>query len=269
MTSSPVSANAASVLKFRLVSYYLLEIQVNFFNSYLVNRCEMEANSFTKTYNLSLVICRVIMNNKEKKPDIKSEVMHNILNISKRLARENKGALFVIADREKIKGNYHLHYPQIQFAGNLLTKGMDAVVEKLATLDGAMIFTPKGELVAYGSRLLRSETLIGFGTKHAAAKGITLYDESFSAVLVSEESGWIKVFQKGEIVLETDAVDIEPTTLDKVSRFLTNQDTALLASAGIAAAALGAPAVLIVGGAYMVVKTAGSMISSALKKEKK
>ena len=205
----------------------------------------------------------------EKSPDKKSEVMRNILNISKRLARENQGALFIVADRKQIDGNYRLHYPQIQFAGNLLSKGMDAVVEKLATLDGAMIFTPNGEMLAYGSRILKSETLLGFGTKHAAARGITLYDETITAVLVSEESGWIKVFQKGDIVLETDAVDIEPSTLDKVSRFLTNQDTALLASAGIAAAALGAPAVLIVGGAYMMVKTAGQMISSALKKDKK
>ncbi len=212
------------------------------------------------------------MNKIESAQDIRSEVMRNILNISKRLAKENRGALFIIADPEKIEGNYRLHYPQIQFAGNLLSKGMDIVVEKLATLDGAMIFSPKGEMVAYGSRILKSETLLGFGTKHAAARGITIYDDTFTAILVSEESGWIKVFQKGEIILETDAVDIEPSTLDKVSRFLINQDTALLASAGIAAAALGAPgvpAVLIVGGAYMMVKTAGSMISSALKKDKK
>lgn len=205
----------------------------------------------------------------EKNPDKKSEVMRNILNIAKRLAKDNQGALFVIADRKQIEGNYRLHYPQIQFAGNLLSKGMDAVVEKLATLDGAMIFTPDGEMVAYGARILKSETLLGFGTKHAAARGITLYDETITAVLVSEETGWIKIFQKGEIVLETDAVDIEPSTLDKVSRFLTNQDTALLASAGIAAATIGAGPVLIVGGAYMMIKTAGQIISSALKKEKK
>ncbi len=206
----------------------------------------------------------------ENRPDIKSEVMRLILNISKSLAKENRGALFIIADKDKIEGNYRLHYPQLQFAGNLLSKGMDTVVEKLATLDGAMIFTPEGELIAYGSRILKTDTLIGFGTRHSAARGITLYDDSFTAVLVSEESSWIKVFQKGEIVLETDAVAIEPSALDKISRFLTNHDMALLASAGIAAAAgVAAPAILVVGGAYMVVKTAGSMISSALKKEKK
>lgn len=200
--------------------------------------------------------------------DVKSEVMAVILNVSKSLAKEKKGALFVIADRGRIEGNYHPHYPQLQFTGSILSKGMDAVVEKLATLDGAMIFTPDGVLLAYGSRILKSETLLGYGTKHAAAKGITSFDKTSTAVLVSEESGWIKVFQRGEIVLETDAVDIEPSTLEKVSSFLTNKDMALLASAGIAAATIGAPAVLIVGGAYLVVKTAGEVISSALKKEK-
>ena len=200
--------------------------------------------------------------------DIRSEVMAMILSISKSLAKDKKGALFVIADRGKIEGNYRPHYPQLQFTGNILSKGMDSVVEKLATLDGAMIFTPDGVLLAYGSRILKSETLLGYGTKHAAAKGITSFDKTSTAVLVSEESGWIKVFQKGDIVLETDSVDIEPSTLEKVSSFLTNKDMALLASAGIAAATIGAPAVLVVGGAYLVVKTAGEVISSALKKEK-
>lgn len=200
--------------------------------------------------------------------DVRSEVMASILNISKSLAKDKQGALFVIADIEKISGNYRPHYPQLQFSGNILSKGMDSVVEKLATLDGAMIFTPEGVLLAYGSRILKSETLLGYGTKHAAAKGITSYDKDSTAVLVSEESGWIKVFQKGDIVLETDAVDIEPSTLEKVSSFLTNKDMALLASAGIAAATIGAPAVLVVGGAYLVVKTAGEVISSALKREK-
>jgi diadenylate cyclase len=200
--------------------------------------------------------------------DIRSEAMAVILNVSKSLAKDKKGALFVIADRGRIEGNYRPHYPQLQFTGSILSKGMDSVVEKLATLDGAMIFTPDGILIAYGSRILKSETLLGYGTKHAAAKGITSFDKSATAVLVSEESGWIKVFQKGDIVLETDSVDIEPSTLEKVSSFLTNKDMALLASAGIAAATIGAPAVLVVGGAYLVVKTAGEVISSALKKEK-
>lgn len=208
------------------------------------------------------------MVDKKEIQDVRSEVMAVILNISKSLAKDKLGALFVIAERGRITGNYRPHYPQLQFTGNILSKGMDSVVEKLATLDGAVIFSPDGVLLAYGSRILKSETLLGYGTKHAAAKGITSFDKSATAVLVSEESGWIKVFQKGEIVLETDSVDIEPSTLEKISSFLTNKDMALLASAGIAAAAGFAPAVLIVGGAYMVVKTAGEVISSTFKKEK-
>ncbi len=200
----------------------------------------------------------------------RSEVMRTILNISKSLAKDKQGALVFLADRGKIAGNFLPHYPQVQFSGKITDKGMDAVIEKLATLDGAMIITPDGELVAYGSRILKSDTLLGHGTKHAAARGITLFDKTFTAVLISEESGWIKVFQKGNIVLETDSIDIEPSTLEKVSQFLTNHDMALLAGAGISVAAgiVTAPTLLIVGGAYMMVKTAGSMISSALKKEK-
>ncbi len=64
--------------------------------------------------------------------DVRSEVMRTVLNISKSLAKEKQGALFVIADRAKITGNYRPHYPQIEFTGNLLSKGMDAVIEKLA-----------------------------------------------------------------------------------------------------------------------------------------
>lgn len=200
----------------------------------------------------------------------RSEVMRVILNISKSLAKNKEGALFVIADLNKIEGNFRPHYPQVQFPGKITDKGMDAVIEKLATLDGAVIISPEGDLIAYGGRILKSETLLGYGTKHAAARGITLFDDTITAVLVSEESGWIKVFQKGNIVLETDSIDIEPSTLAKVSSFLTNNDMALLAGAGITVAAgiVTAPTLLIVGGAYMMVKTAGSMISSALKKEK-
>lgn len=203
--------------------------------------------------------------------DTRSEVMRIVLEVSKRLSRERQGALFVLAEKDKMKGNYQLHYPQLVFGGSLLSKGMDTVAEKLATLDGAMILTPDGEIVAYGSRILKSQALLGFGTKHAAAKGITEFDSNATAVLVSEETGWIKVFQQGNIVLETDSVDIEPSTLQKVSSFLMNHDTALLVGAGISVATLGvAPtAVLIVGGTYMVVKNAFTMISAALKREGK
>jgi DNA integrity scanning protein DisA with diadenylate cyclase activity len=177
------------------------------------------------------------MNTVSNDPDVKSEVMQIILNISKSLAKKKEGALFVIADPVKMEGNHKPHYPQLKFGGNILSKGMPSVVERLATLDGAIVISPEGDIIAYGTRILKSETLIGFGTKHAAAKGITLYDKSATAILVSEESNWIKVFQNGEIVLETDAVDIEPSTLEKVSSFLANRDMALLAGAGISVAA--------------------------------
>ncbi len=198
------------------------------------------------------------------------EVMQRVLALAKKLAKDKKGALFVIAPRENVQGTYECQYPQITLAGSLLTKGMDVVLEKLASIDGAVYLTPGGEIIAYGARILKSSTFHGFGTRHAAAKGITEQNENITAVLVSEESGWVKVFQKGNVMLETDAIDVSPSTMKKLAAFLTRHDTAILVSAGISAATLGltAPAVIVIGGTYLVVKSAFSTISSVLRPEK-
>jgi hypothetical protein len=113
--------------------------------------------------------------------------------------------------------------------------------------------------------------MYGFGTRHAAAKGITEYSEKITAVLISEESGWIKVFQKGSVILETDAIPVSPSIMKKLASYLARHDTAILVSAGISAATLGLGAigVIVVGGTYLVVKSAFSTISSMLKPELK
>jgi DNA integrity scanning protein DisA with diadenylate cyclase activity len=203
--------------------------------------------------------------------DIESQVMEKVLEVAKRLARDKKGALFVIAPRELVEGTYECQYPQVIFGGTLLSKGMDVVLEKLATLDGAIYLTQYGELLACGARVLKTSSMYGFGTRHAAAKGITEYSEKITAVLISEESGWIKVFQKGNIILETDAIAVSPSIMRKLASYLAKHDTAILVSAGISAATLGLGAigVIVVGGTYLVVKSAFSTISSMLKPELK
>lgn len=203
--------------------------------------------------------------------DVELEVMQRVLDLAKKLARDKKGALFVIIPRELTAGTYECQYPQLVFGGSLLSKGMDVVLEKLAMLDGAVYLTPQGDVIAYGARILKTSTLHGFGTRHAAAKGITEYNEKVTAVLVSEESGWIKVFQKGNIALETDAIAVSPSIMRKLASYLTRHDTAILVSAGISAATLGLGAigVIVVGGTYLVVKSAFSTISSVLRPETK
>jgi DNA integrity scanning protein DisA with diadenylate cyclase activity len=198
--------------------------------------------------------------------DVKSEVVSEVLKIAKRIAQNRKGALFVIINEDDAEGSYDPLFPQLHTDVPITEPGMGTVLEKLAELDGAVLLSPDGKFIAYGSRITKSSTLPGHGTRHAAARGISQIKEGVTSVLISEESGWIKVFQDGDIVLETDAVDVSPGIMRKVAKFLANRDTALLVSAGIAGAAVGGiPTLVLAGGMYLIVRTAFTSITSTLK----
>ena len=199
--------------------------------------------------------------------DLEEHVMDVILGVAKSISKSGEGGLIVIAERADVEGLYETHYPQFTSASPITEKGMNVVLEKMATIDGAMIITPRGELVAYGARLLRSTTLPGFGTRHAAASGITESIPSATAVLISEESSWIKLFQAGNIVLEMDASEVNPNVMEKVAGFLTRGDTALLAAAflSIVVVQVSPESIVFIGGAYLIVKSTFETISSLLK----
>ncbi|WP_424359225.1 DNA integrity scanning protein DisA nucleotide-binding domain protein [Methanocella sp. MCL-LM] len=195
------------------------------------------------------------------------KVMDVILGVAKGISKSGEGGLIVIAERADIDGLFETHYPQFTTAYPVTEKGMNVVLEKLATIDGSVLITPRGELVAFGARLLRSTTLPGFGTRHAAASGITESLPNATAILISEESSWIKVFQKGSIVLEMDSSEVNPNVMEKVATFLTRGDTALLAAAFLSIVVLPvAPqSIVYIGGAYLIVKSTFETISSLLK----
>jgi diadenylate cyclase len=198
---------------------------------------------------------------------LEEHVMDVILGVAKSISKSGEGGLIVIAERADVEGLYETHYPQFTSASPIVEKGMSVVLEKLATIDGAMIVSPRGELIAYGARLLRSTTLPGFGTRHAAASGITEGVPAATAVLISEESSWIKIFQNGAIVLEMDASEVNPNVMEKVAGFLTRGDTALLAAAflSIVVVRVTPESIVFIGGAYLMVKSTFETISSLLK----
>jgi len=142
---------------------------------------------------------------------------------------------------------------------------MNVVVEKLATIDGSVIITPKGELVAFGARVLKSTTLPGYGTRHAAAAGITGSLPQATAILISEESSLIKIFQKGGIVVEMDSAEVNPNAMEKVIAFLTRNDMALIVATGLSLA-VQVPYyyIFLVGGSYLIVKAVFEVASSVL-----
>lgn len=194
------------------------------------------------------------------------QVMNAVLSIAKGISRSGEGGMIIIANKDDVAGLYETHYPQITSASLLTEQGMNVLIEKLATIDGAVIVTPMGELVAFGARILKSTTLPGYGTRHAAATGITESLPGATAVLISEESSLIKIFQRGAIVIEMDASEINPDAMEKVVAFLTRNDFALIVATALALAAqVPYNYILLVGGSYFVIKAIFDVIASVLK----
>src|SRR3989344_1951444 len=99
----------------------------------------------------------------------KEKVYDSILQIAETIAKEKKGALFVLGSKSGFRKTYEPLFPQILHDRSISEKGMKDIIEKLATLDGAVLLTHQGTLIANGVRLKRSKEVPGFGTKHAAA----------------------------------------------------------------------------------------------------
>ena len=195
----------------------------------------------------------------------KEEVYNLLLETSKELAKKKTGALFVIAPKDGFKGIYEPMYPQVVKSHKIFEKGAIELLLKLAELDGAFLVCDDGTLTAFGARIVKSRALPGYGTKHAAATGVTEHIKNSSAILVSEENQWIKIFKNGKIVLEMDSSKTPPSVMHNVVTFLTDNDTALLATAGASAAIMGFIPVVIVSGTYLAIKTASGIIKRSLK----
>ena len=195
----------------------------------------------------------------------KEDVYNFLIDISKDLAKAKLGALFVIAKRHRFRNIYEPLYPQVTGEHTIFEKGSKQLILKLAELDGAFLIGEKGRIVAFGARIKKSKALLGYGIKHAAATGITNHINGAIAVLVSEENHWIKIFKCGKIVLEMDSSKTSPSIKHKVVTFITDNDTALLATAGASAALMGVIPVVIVSGTYLAFKTASGIIKKSLK----
>jgi diadenylate cyclase len=88
---------------------------------------------------------------------------------------------------------------------NILDPNIRDAVKNFAVLDGAFIIREDGVVLAAG-RYLQSggedvKIPLGLGTRHAASAAISL-ETNAVAIAVSQTSGAVRVFKKGEIVLE-------------------------------------------------------------------
>lgn len=126
------------------------------------------------------------------------------------MGREGKpvGTTFIIGDTEHVIRRSHQAvfnpfkgYPQKE---RLITRSeVVESVKEIAKLDGAFIISESGTVMAAGrhldARSILTKELRGLGSRHRAAAGITRTTDAV-AVVVSESTGRVTVFEKGRII---------------------------------------------------------------------
>lgn len=132
------------------------------------------------------------------------------------LGREGKpvGTTFIIGNVEQIMNSSHqaIFNPFKGYPKEIREINSSEVVEsikELAQLDGAFVISGKGIVEAAGRHLDAVSSVTqqfkGFGSRHRAAASITMHSEAI-AVVVSQSSGRVTIFDEGKIIAALDPV---------------------------------------------------------------
>jgi diadenylate cyclase len=152
-------------------------------------------------------------------------VFDRILTLVLELAEEGKegkplGTIFVLGDHEKVMelSSQMVFNP---FAGvpeeerNILDSGLKETIREFATIDGAFVIRDDGVVLAAG-RHIKASTVDedlpqGLGARHRAAAGITALTSAL-AIVISESTGDIRIFNGGKIFMEIERAGRERKT---------------------------------------------------------
>ncbi len=162
-------------------------------------------------------------------PDIMPEVLERVLGLAGEIAvegREGKplGTIFVLGDTNTVN-KYVTQLIINPFRGyseaerNIIDPALAETVKEFASIDGAFVITGDGIVLSAGS-YLRPQAEVellpsGFGSRHAAAAGITACTKALS-ITVSESTGMVTLFKNGAVVLTiSKPVDREKSTIQK------------------------------------------------------
>jgi DNA integrity scanning protein DisA with diadenylate cyclase activity len=144
------------------------------------------------------------------------EVFETVLNLALDISTEGKegrkpvGTIFVLGKHEDVLKFSHpmvinpfQGYPEEE--RNILDHRLKGTVKEFSSIDGAFIFREDGVILAAGRHLDASgesiEIPLGLGSRHRAAAGITSLTNAL-AIVVSEETGGVRIFHHGKIFME-------------------------------------------------------------------
>jgi len=147
---------------------------------------------------------------------VRPEVFETLLNLALEISTEGKegrksiGTIFVMGKHEDVLKFSHpmvinpfQGYPEEE--RNILDPRLKETVKEFSTIDGAFVFREDGVILAAGRHLDASgenvEIPLGLGSRHRAAAGITSLTDAL-AIVVSEETGEVRIFHHGKIFME-------------------------------------------------------------------
>jgi DNA integrity scanning protein DisA with diadenylate cyclase activity len=142
------------------------------------------------------------------------ETLRLVVDLATEIGREGRegqpvGALFVVGDTRKVMAvarpmNFNPFRGYSRDERDLRDRQVREQIKEMAQLDGAIIIGRDGIAVAACMHLdvpTKGVPLAkGLGTRHAAAASISQKTQAI-AVVVSQSSGTVRLFQKGEVVL--------------------------------------------------------------------
>jgi diadenylate cyclase len=152
------------------------------------------------------VISEIVM------PEVFDALLSLVLEISieGKEGRKPIGTIFVLGKHEDVLKFSHpmvinpfQGYPEEE--RNILDPRLKETIKEFSSIDGAFILREDGVILAAGRHLDASgeniEIPLGLGSRHRAAAGITSLTDAL-AIVISEETGGIRIFHHGKIFME-------------------------------------------------------------------
>jgi DNA integrity scanning protein DisA with diadenylate cyclase activity len=145
------------------------------------------------------------------------DTIQTVVSLALEIGREGRegkpvGTLFVVGDTRKVMANSHpTGFDPVKGYSrkerNLKSSRVREGIKEIAQMDGAIIVSPDGTVEAAAryidARAGNISLAKGLGARHWAAAAITRMTKAI-AVVVSESSGTVRIFQDGEVVMRVE-----------------------------------------------------------------
>lgn len=169
------------------------------------------------------------------KHNLNKKTIAQVTALVNEMANKKMGSFFIITKRD-ISKEYERMYPDL-FSHrkiNIKDKETQTLLLALAGLDGAIVINNDGFVIDYGAKIKKTKILLGHGTKHAAARGISQLKDVLP-IISSEEDGKVRIFREGEMVAEiTPRTGKDKRFFEKIGELFSRPDVQVATAGGVA-----------------------------------